>query len=333
MLPKQPYVINRPLYHHEESPDGQMRAIVILPSVLHPYLQETKSLQWWPSRKLANADAALQAYKALLAAGLVNDYLLPTNPSKIFNPGLSASKAIHIVLEPVNPWAKLAARWNTRDLALYSHLTHLILQSVHGHLLKPELRLDFVALFVPDAAPAAIETFLEANTGRLRQDDALKTAERTRPPGLLRGPKLSLFPWIMDSWPSGPSYSTEDLRGGVQPLPRRRNFLPPCPSRALKLGYSAPSHEAQNKCFEDQHLTMDRLPFTWAQAALYIPSITHEISVCMVAEHLQEKLLLDVTFRSLDLLSLAIRPTCSERPARFWSLAFMGATFPEYIIN
>ncbi|KAJ6024631.1 ATP-dependent helicase dcl2-2 [Penicillium herquei] len=392
-LVKQPYVINRPIYHHEESRDGQMRAMVTLPSVLHPYLQVTKGLQWWASRKLANADAALQAYKALLAAGLVNDYLLPKTPSNLFNTDFPTFKAIHLVIEPIDPWADLAARWNNRDLALYSHrlqiqharreslelmmiiplhiqrqiqfplftndntkmrvslwpgsliaadnrsitlyrqVTHLIFQSVHGHLLKYAIHMDFVALFVPDAAPAAMEAFLEGNTGKLRLEDALKNTELTRAPGLLRDPKLPLVPWIMNSWLSGPSYSIEDVRGGVQPLPRRRNFLSPCLSRESRLECSALSHEAQIVFFEGRDLTMDRLPFKWGHAALYIPSISYEIGVCMVAEYLQERLLLNVKFHSLDLLSLAIRPTCSERPARFRSLALVGAAFLKYIIS
>ncbi|KAJ5719717.1 hypothetical protein N7493_007295 [Penicillium malachiteum] len=381
-LTKQPYVINQPIYHHEESRDGQMRAMVTLPSVLHPYLQVTKGLQWWPSKKLANADAALQAYKALLAAGLVNDNLLSTNPSNFFNTDFSTSKAIHLVIEPINPWTDLAARWNNRVLGLFPHrlqiqhprreslelmmiiplqikshiqfplftndntktrvslwpgsliaadnriialyrqASHLIFQSVHGHLLKHTLHMNFVALFVPDTASAATEAFLGANTGRHCLEDALKTTERTRAPELLRDPILSLVPWTTNSRLSGPSYSIEDVRRGSQPLPRE-----------LKLECSALSDEAQKKFFEGQNLTIDRLPSTWGHAAIYIPRISHEIGVCIVAEHLQEKLLLDVKFHSLDLLSLAIRPTCSERPARFRSLAFVGATFLKYIIS
>ncbi|KAJ5987980.1 hypothetical protein N7481_003190 [Penicillium waksmanii] len=307
-LPKQPYIGNQPLYHHEESDDSQVRAIISLTSALHPSLQQTKGLRWWSSKKLANADAALQAYKALWAAGLVNDYLLPTKLADLVDSAFISSKTIHFVSEPINPWAEMAARWNLDEVDLYAHrvqiqhprkeslelmmiiplqiqrqiqfplflndnttigfhlspgsliapdnqfttlyrqVTHLILQSVYEHLLQPRPCMDFVALFVPDAAPAAMQAFLDAYSGRICLDEAMKTACRTR-------------------------------------------------------------------------------------AALYIPCITHEIGVYMVAEQLREKVLSGMSFRSIDLLSVAIRPTCSGSPARFRSLASVGATFLKYITS
>ncbi|KAJ5436242.1 ATP-dependent helicase dcl2-2 [Penicillium cf. griseofulvum] len=392
-LLRQPYVINRPLYNYQESPDGRFRATVLLPSALHPSLQEIEGLCWWPSRKHAKADAALQAYKALRAAGLVNDHLLPSKPSDLIEPALLSCKAFHLLPEPFNPWAEAAAQWNTSGRSLYAHrleiqipgrnslelmmiiplqirkqitfplflhdettisvrlwpgslvatdhqntllyrrVTHLILQSVHGYLLETQDRTDFVVLFVPDAAPAAMQLFLETCSGRLPIDEALKSEKHTRAPGLLRGPTWSSYPWIINSWHLEPPCTLQYLRAHIYPLPRRRNFLSRCPPGGLKPGNPATDHKDRKTFLEGQELTMDRLPLPWALAALYIPSITHEIGICMVAERLREQVLSGMAFRQMGLLSLAIRPTCSERPDRFRSLAFVGATFLKFITS
>ncbi|KAJ5876392.1 uncharacterized protein N7529_001976 [Penicillium soppii] len=392
-LLRQPYVINRPLYHYQESPDGRVRATVLLPSALHPSLQEIEGSCWWSSRKHAKADTALQAYKALRAAGLVNDHLLPTKPSDLIKPALLSCKAFHLLPEPFNPWAEAAAQWNTSGGSLYAHrleiqipgrnslelmmiiplqihkqirfplflhdettiivrlwpgslvatdhqntllyrrVTHLILQSVHGYLLQTQDRRDFVALFVPDAAPAAMQLFLETCSGRLPLDEALKSEKHTRAPGLLRSPTWPSCPWIINPWHLELPCSLQRLRAHIYPLPRRRNFLSRCPPGGLKPGNPATDHKGRKTFSKGQELTIDRLPLPWALAALYIPSITHEIGICMVAERLREQVLLGMAFRRMGLLSLAIRPTCSERPDRFRSLAFVGATFLKFITS
>ncbi|KAJ5814097.1 ATP-dependent helicase dcl2-2 [Penicillium pulvis] len=390
---KQPYTINRPIYRYQERPNHQIRATVLLPSALHPSLQEIDGLSWWSSRKLANADAALQAYKALRAAGLVNDHLLPTKPADLVDSALLSCKGFHLLPEPINPWAELAARWDSGEVSLYAHrlqiqhprkdilelviiiplqinmqarfplfvddktttmvhlwpgslvaadiqtrtlyrqVTHLILQSVHGGLLQYNHQMDFVALFVPDSAPTAMQAFLDAFSGSLRLNEALKTVHRTCGPGLLRDSTRPLYPWIMNPWPSDHSCGIEELQGHIYPLPRRRNFLSRCPPGGSTSAYPAPTHEAKKTVLNDQSLTVDCLPFRWAELALYIPSITHEIGTHMVAEQLREKVLSGMEFHRIGLLSLAIQPTCSERPARFRSLAFVGATFLKYIIS
>lgn len=120
-LVRQPYVTNQPLYNYRESPDGQIRATVLLPSVLHPSLQETDGLYWWASKKDAKADAALQAYKALWGAGLVNDHLLPTKPADLIDPAFSSCKIIHLIPEQINPWSEAASRWNSGGNTIYAH--------------------------------------------------------------------------------------------------------------------------------------------------------------------------------------------------------------------
>jgi len=77
---------------------------------------------------------------------------------------------------------------------LYRQVTHLIFQSVYEHLLQPRLWMDFVALFVPDAVPAAMQAFLDAHSGRICLEEAMKAACRTRLPGLLHSPRWYNYP-------------------------------------------------------------------------------------------------------------------------------------------
>ncbi|KAJ5817756.1 ATP-dependent helicase dcl2-2 [Penicillium robsamsonii] len=392
-LLRQPYVTNQPLYNYRESPDGQVQATVLLPSALYPSLQETDGLHWWASKKHAKADAALQAYKALRGAGLVNDHLLPTKPADLIDPAFSTCKRVHLLPEQIHPWSEAAAQWNSGGRNLYAHrlqierpgintlelmmiiplqiqrrisfplfsdgetivmvhlwpgslvaaddetiilyhrVTRLILQSIHGHLLQPQHQMDFIMSFVPDATPAAMQQFLETYSGSIRLDEALENANRTGLPGLIRSTTRYFHPYIMNSWPLESHDSLDYLQTYIHALPRRRNFLSRFPLEGSRPLRPVTDHEARNTLPELQGLTMDRLPLSWANLSLYIPSITYELGVYLVTEQLREQVLSDMTFRRIGLLSRAIRPTCSERPGQFRRLAFVGATFLKYITS
>jgi hypothetical protein len=56
---------------------GRITASVVLPLSVDPTLRSAKSLEDWKTEKMAQKDAAFEAYKALYIAGLVNDNLLP----------------------------------------------------------------------------------------------------------------------------------------------------------------------------------------------------------------------------------------------------------------
>lgn len=387
------YTTNRPIYKYMEDANGQVRATVLLPSILHPSLQEIYGVSWWSSRKLAIADAALQAYMALRTAGLVNDYLLPTRIADVIDPSYLSSKTIHLLPKSIDPWAEAAAQWNTGETKLYAHdlriqfkegdsldmvmiiplqiqrqirfplfgdcktiimvhlwpgsivnassqniklyrqVTNLLLQSVHSHLLESKQEMDCITLFVPDIAQVAMQEFLRTFSGRVPLDEALITAHHNQAPGLLRSLKRSLFPQIMESWPATLPCGSTDLEIPIYPLYRRRNFLSRCQSNILRPNNPVPNIETRNIFSGAEEMTMDRLPYTWARVALYIPSIIYEVGIYMVAERLREKVLRNIAFRRMDLLALAIRPTCSERPGRFRSLAFVGASFLKFIIS
>ncbi|KAK6814942.1 hypothetical protein RU639_009656 [Aspergillus parasiticus] len=118
-LPAQPFVSNSPAFSYETDECGQVQAIVRLPSNLDPSLQTFKSLRKWAKKRWAKEDAALQAYKALFHARLVNDHFLPLRLSDIIEKDLSP-KSHYIIPEQLDPWHDVSLLWS-RGGELFSH--------------------------------------------------------------------------------------------------------------------------------------------------------------------------------------------------------------------
>ncbi|KAE8374848.1 hypothetical protein BDV26DRAFT_300009 [Aspergillus bertholletiae] len=123
-LPAQPYVTSKPLFSCETNEHGQVQAMVKLPSNLDPSLHTFKSLRRWAKKKWAKEDAALEAYKALFHAGLVNGHLLPLQLSDILDKDL-LPRSHYLVPEQLDPWLDVAVRWNLGG-ELFSHELHII---------------------------------------------------------------------------------------------------------------------------------------------------------------------------------------------------------------
>jgi len=72
----QPYYVSQRINNPPGVPD-QFTATVYLPSSVAPAPRQVKGLGVWYSEKNAFRDAAFQAFKAILAAGLINDNFMP----------------------------------------------------------------------------------------------------------------------------------------------------------------------------------------------------------------------------------------------------------------
>ncbi len=105
--------------------DGKpaLKCTVILPAFLHPSLQRWGSKYSWYSEKSATKDAALQAYRGLYNAGLLNENLLPLE----FPLGPDEEDESKSIIEPRNmydPWPDLAKhRENGKEVV---HILRLI---------------------------------------------------------------------------------------------------------------------------------------------------------------------------------------------------------------
>ncbi|KAF5859892.1 Dicer-like protein 2 [Aspergillus alliaceus] len=103
---------------------GQVQAIVRLTSNLDPSLQTFKSLRKWARKKWAKEDAALQAYKALFHAGLVNDHFLPLRLSDIIEKEL-LPRSHYLIPEQLDPWHDVALLWS-RGGEIFSHELRIV---------------------------------------------------------------------------------------------------------------------------------------------------------------------------------------------------------------
>lgn len=104
-----PYYIIQTAGEQEDtmSPSALLKATVHLPVSLPPELRQAESLRAWRSEKNACKDAAFQAYRALYAAGLVNEHLLPLRESDL-SKNIEAQPGITTVKEQLNPWPMVA---------------------------------------------------------------------------------------------------------------------------------------------------------------------------------------------------------------------------------
>lgn len=92
----------------------QMAATVVLPASLPAELRRFKSEGVWYAEKNAKKDAAFVAFKALYAAGLVDDHLMPfqniDGPVREVLPGLMEAR------ECFNPWVDIAQAWRAEPV-------------------------------------------------------------------------------------------------------------------------------------------------------------------------------------------------------------------------
>ncbi|GLA06703.1 Dicer-like protein 2 [Aspergillus niger] len=393
-LPAQPYVSNKPLFTYERNNYGRFRAVVKLPSNLDPSLQSFSSSRSWSRLKYAREDAALQAYKALYQAGLVNDYLVPTQVSDHLE-GDIIFRSHYSIQNQLDPWQDIALSWKldsqlyahnlriirpeedeihlhmilptqldttihiplfidycttytviltpghpiTTDVSLCQQVTNLIFQSVYrDHCSRKNL--DYAFLLVPGLEETKLIEFLERYSGSVSLTELLNQEATPSALGLLRSHTRPSRPLLVEPWVAGECFLSDELSissfdAKVKYMTNRRNFLSHGNLAAGKSTNSEPriGLEANVKSMSVRDFFVDKLPFMFAQVALFTPSIFHEVEVHMIAQILRQELSLrSVTpWKRIDLLAIAIRPTSIEHRATFRSLAFIGDAFMKYL--
>ncbi|KAK2797192.1 hypothetical protein FQN50_009291 [Emmonsiellopsis sp. PD_5] len=97
----------------EDAETETTTAKVILPGVLAPQFRVTHAISLWRTEKMAQRDAAFQAYSKLYQEGLVNDHLLPGHCQKD-NPELAHTEkrpSVATVSAQFDPWLMVASQW------------------------------------------------------------------------------------------------------------------------------------------------------------------------------------------------------------------------------
>ncbi|KAE8359063.1 hypothetical protein BDV27DRAFT_168835 [Aspergillus caelatus] len=154
-LPAQPCVSNSPVFSCETDECGQVQAIVRLPSNLDPSLHTFESHKKWTRKRWAKEDAALQAYKALYHAGLVNEYLLPLRLSDILEKG-PVPRSHYLIPEQLDPWHDAALLWSL-GRELFCHELRIVRPQ------KEDIKL-FMILSVPLRIEVCIPLFVDSDT-------------------------------------------------------------------------------------------------------------------------------------------------------------------------
>ncbi|KAG5289085.1 dicer-like protein [Histoplasma ohiense] len=130
----------RPVFMLRENElDGMVTAKVLLPNVLDPKFRVIKGSKWWRTEKLAQRDAAFQAYLKLYQEGLVNDHLLPVHCIAMEHPALEYSEKwpnLVKVAGRFNPWRMIANNWETTKTFYQS-----LIEISPGSLLFPKIRM------------------------------------------------------------------------------------------------------------------------------------------------------------------------------------------------
>ncbi|PGG98382.1 hypothetical protein AJ79_08890 [Helicocarpus griseus UAMH5409] len=114
----------RPVFITEESKlDGTVTVKVILPSLLDPEFRVIRGSKRWKTERMAERDAAFQAYAKLYKQGLVNENLLPVHwqLGDDLSPEVSEKRpSIMKVAGRINPWTMIANRWGTAEILYQS---------------------------------------------------------------------------------------------------------------------------------------------------------------------------------------------------------------------
>ena len=372
--------------------------MVRLPSSLDPTLHEFESSKKWSTKKYAREDAALQAYRALFGAGLVNHHLLPVKLADILD--FHASTQSCYTLPPqIDPWTDVAHLWmldeqlyshklriirpdqsevklemimpvqlqtmihvplficpgttytailttgekiTMDNISLYQQVTHLLLQSIYKDR-WPSDKADSVYLFSPDKRENMAADFLSKYSGTTSLTEILLNGFPPTSLGLLRSTTEFCRPLMVKSWVLDESCISErpktilSVKGKMHPLTRRRNFLHEHEAfKKPKEGGTEAMHveSADVRTLVVKKFLVDKLPFVFAEAALLIPSIIHEVGAHLVAEKVRHLVGFGSTSHlcRLDLLARAVCAGSTERQD-FRTMVFIGDTIIKFSVT
>ncbi|POS74069.1 RNase3 domain-containing protein [Diaporthe helianthi] len=142
----------------QTSTQNFVKATVLLPSSLPPWLRKATSIRTWKSEANACKDAAFQAYQALYHANLVDEHLLPLREQDFGveipdRPGMTEAAA------QCNPWPQVAEAWNQNNGGPQRHTLRLLDQT---HTVKCEIEL-VLPISLPQMPPVTIHLDHKSN--------------------------------------------------------------------------------------------------------------------------------------------------------------------------
>lgn len=223
-----------------------------------------------------------------------------------------------------------------QDISIGRRVTRLILSSAFRRRL-PSDRDDFINMFVRDLDHTKLERFLSDLSGTTSLVDTLKEGVSSSSLGLLRSTEAVSLPRIIKSLPPPMHARTITTVQNIDtyPFSWRCNFLRPfrTEKRPLVETESSSTSPDGKVLLSLEHFVVDRLPYQYAEAARFIPSINFEVGVYLIAERLRREFFAGISFRRMDLLVTALRPSCTESQTTLRTLAFFGDSILRFIVS
>ena len=209
-------------------------------------------------------------------------------------------------------------------------ITMLLLFSIYRSRMTSDRR-GFPVLFEPSIDFTKRDKWLTEVTGTRPASTLLGNLPVYMQAGIIRDLSMNGTPYIF----SGVQYRHVEIdgaqiEGNIEPdmelapflsvskLSKRTDFLHPIMKNEDSKTTKGAKYLAPNTC------TVDNLPYTTSQCAMYIPCIMHHIETALITENLCNNLLSSVHFRNRHLVTTAITASSAREAYNYQSLEFMG---------
>ena len=227
-----------------------------------------------------------------------------------------------------------------------ANCTALLLRSVFLNRMQAD-QTDFVAHFVP-AEVQDLFPWLERHRGAFPGKSLIEESFHNEAAGIVRDITKNGVPHIFIGLEKLRShYASDQLDGAMQSiqdrgiedeieeetfirarkLPKRADFL-----HAIPLQVSE-KLELSSTLLRASECVVDKLPFSYSQFALFVPSILHRVEINMIAEDLSRNLLSAVKFSDLSLVITAISTTASQESTNYQRLEFLGDSILKTMVS
>ena len=228
---------------------------------------------------------------------------------------------------------------DSTHIASCKQVTELLLTSAYRKRMTP-MADDFVALFLPALEPEVLSSWQRACAGSKSAEAIMNSVGDHREIGLVRdttrNSKAHIFHEVSydDAGELGAVGRTEgDEDEGtacisVTELPKRADFV-----HAITTNDQSSSKAGKYNRLPAKTCEIDNLPFAYAQFALFIPSIMHQIEITLIAGALCKDLLPLVQFQNLDLVTTAISTPQAQEKTNYEILEFLGDSVLKFLTS
>jgi dsRNA-specific ribonuclease len=223
------------------------------------------------------------------------------------------------------------------DRDLMRKVTRIISRSTHSDYSSDD-RTDFLALFTPVMEDAMLQTWLNANKGRIRATELVNISRNLIPRGFVRHSTEGRKPQIFSSWIVNEDTATSTSHQiACTLLPSRRNFMISLPEDSgegkQKTGSDNKEERPKLNYYPLEECTIDRLPVGIARLNLLLPTMLQHIANAWIADRMCQTVLKEIPFQSRDLVITAITPPSVQWCTDYETLEFLGDSILKLVVT